>query len=132
MQKRHIHEHHAWRVKGPDDVFGARMVDGRLAANTVVYLGLKASGHLHQRHTAQVRGGDEADQITDDTTADGDDRLAALGAALGQPVPEPRRVLQALRPLARGNGKGMRLEARLAERRRDPWPVRWPDVAIAD
>ena len=54
-------------VEGPDEVLAGGQVDGDLAADAAVDLGEQGGGDLDQGDAAGVGGGDEADEVADDS-----------------------------------------------------------------
>ena len=69
------------------------MIDAGLAAHGRVHLRQQRRRRVDQADTPQVRRGGESSQIAHHPTAERDQRVAALGALLDQPIPNPADCL---------------------------------------
>ena len=76
------------------------MIDGSLAADGAVYLGEQRSGNLDQAYSSQIGRGDKTCQIADDPSAQRDDNIGALNAALEQECKQRLGCTETLESLA--------------------------------
>ena len=73
-------------VEGADEVFAGGQINSDFAADAAVDLGEQGGGDLDEGDAAGVGGGDEADEVADTASAEGDEGFAAFGAPGGEPV----------------------------------------------
>src|SRR5215471_6472475 len=67
-------------IERADEVFAFGQIDAGFAADGAVHLSDQGGGYLDERDAAQIRGGDKAGDVADDTTADGDQQGMAVSA----------------------------------------------------
>ena len=79
------------------------MVNGHFTADTAVNLGQQGGGHLNEGHPAQVGGGDEPGQVTDNAAAQGKYRRRPLGKDVAHFLVEPPGGVQRFLGFPLGN-----------------------------
>ena len=83
-------------MKRADEILARRRVDAGLAADRRVDHREQARRHLHVRHAAHERRGDEAGEVADHAAAERDDRRVAPEAGGEQLVGERAQVSRVL------------------------------------
>ena len=96
-----IGQHEAGLVECTDQVLAKRRVDPRFATHGTINLRQQGRGHLHKTHTTPHNGGGKARQITDHTTAKGDNHIAALDFLGDKPFNGAAELVPAFCGLAR-------------------------------
>lgn len=71
-------------VKGADEIFAFGEIDAGFAADGAIDLGEKSGGDMDESDAAEVSGGDEAGDIADNATAEGDEERVAVGAGANE------------------------------------------------
>src|SRR5271157_3041186 len=84
IQKLHVNEHSPGLVKGPEQVFPFRKIDGGLSADAAVYLGHESCGNLDIGNGPHERGRDETRHVTDDSTSQGEESRLSVSAKFYQ------------------------------------------------
>ena len=115
-QGRQIAEHQARLVESADQIFAGLEIDAHFPAHGTVHLGEQGGGHLDQRHSAQVGGGDETRQIPDHATAQRHDERLALHAMGGELIVAGMENLQTLGAFPRRHENEGRIKPRLDQR----------------
>ena len=80
FQSGRIDEHEARGIERADKIFAFRKIDSGLAADGGIDLRDERGGNLHERNATQAGGSDEAGDVTDDASADGDYERVAIDA----------------------------------------------------
>jgi len=73
-----IDENEARGIKRTDEIFAFGKIDAGLAAHGGIDLRDERGGDLNERDAAKTGGGDEAGDVTDDASADGDEERVAV------------------------------------------------------
>src|SRR4029079_3967802 len=109
--------------EGSDQVLSQLVVDANLAANRCVDLREQRRGNVDERDAAQVGGGSEAGDVTDDPSAERDEGRGTVGVRTDERVVDSRYGAEVLRALAVRDKNGLSRGNRPSR----PLPVELPD-----
>ena len=104
-----------WVVEAADEVLAGGEVNPGFAAYCGIDLGEEGGGDLDVRDAAHVNGGEEAGDVADDASAEGDEESVAVCTVSGELLGEGFYGGEALVLFAGGveeDGGGLRLQGR--------------------
>ena len=117
-------------IKRADQVFSEAMIDRHLAANAGIDLRQEARRHLHERHAAHIRCGNESREVADDAAAQRDNRRFPVKPLLDGFRIDMLRFRQRLRAFPRRNEMDRRLFPHAPENLRNLFRVELAHVRI--
>src|SRR5579875_2261222 len=123
QQRRRVGKDEARMIESSDQIFAPYMINTSLAANSGIDLGQQGCRYLDQWDASQICSGGIAHQIAHDASAKRDDRFAALGPALYQPIVDGSQLLLRFALFSGGHNVEVRLKAGLREILQYLWRV---------
>ena len=127
---RGIDHHQPGLVERADQVLGARVVDGGLAAARGIHLGEQRGGDLDEIDPPHVGRRGEAREIAHGATSHGHDRRGAVTARLQEVIPDLAEDVERLGLLALGQQHLRHFEAGRDEAPRHRFAVQPPDGRV--
>jgi len=119
-------------VESPHHIFGLGKVDSHFAPHAAIDLRQQTRGNLNQGEASHKGGSDESSQITNHSSAECDDRRAAIQPQREDSVVERCRRLQAFEFFPIRYFEGCQGDARLFKRREHPLTIQGANHRVGD